>query len=71
MFASQQNVNDEQLLKSLIERGVICSGLNYEEQQQALKIYLQKKVKPETNKKLGNTKHTTTNKEIETCISPK
>ncbi|MDN2669576.1 hypothetical protein OW495_22860 [Vibrio sp. 14N.309.X.WAT.E.F5] len=38
--------NDELLLKSLIERGVICPGLTYEGNQKALRIYLNaKKIK--------------------------
>ncbi|TVU65754.1 hypothetical protein FQP88_00220 [Vibrio atlanticus] len=38
--------NDELLLKSLIERGVICPSLTYEDNQEALRIYLNaKKVK--------------------------
>ncbi|KQA27323.1 hypothetical protein AAY53_06170 [Vibrio metoecus] len=36
--------NDERLIESLIEQGVICQGLSYEQQQKALSIYLQKKV---------------------------
>ena len=35
--------NDEPLLKSLIEQGIICSGLNYEDNQKALRIYLNAK----------------------------
>lgn len=70
-FASQQNVNDEQLLKSLIEREVICSGLNYEEQQQALQIYLQNKTKKYTNKNPCSKETDTITKKTETCISPK
>ncbi len=35
--------NDERLIESLIEQGVICQGLSYEQQQKALSIYLQKK----------------------------
>ncbi|ENM5824850.1 hypothetical protein [Vibrio metoecus] len=36
--------NDEKLIESLIEQGVICQGLSYEQQQKALSIYLQKRV---------------------------
>ncbi len=35
--------NDELLLKSLIERGVICPGLTYEDNREALRIYLNTK----------------------------
>ncbi len=35
--------NDELLLKSLIKRGVICPGLTYEDNQEALRIYLNAK----------------------------
>lgn len=35
--------NDESLLNSLIERGVICPGLSYEDNQEALRIYLNAK----------------------------
>ena len=38
--------NDELLLRSLIERGVICPGLTYEDNREALRIYLNaKKIK--------------------------
>ncbi|WGS63437.1 hypothetical protein [Vibrio lentus] len=38
--------NDEPLLKSLIERGIICPDLNYSDNQEALRIYLNaKKIK--------------------------
>ncbi|QXC56033.1 hypothetical protein KSS82_01970 [Vibrio mimicus] len=35
--------NDEKLIESLIEQGVICDGLSYEQQQKALSLYLQQK----------------------------
>ncbi|WP_261887083.1 hypothetical protein [Vibrio pomeroyi] len=35
--------NDELLLKSLIEQGVICPGLTYEDNREALRIYLNAK----------------------------
>ncbi|MCG9553912.1 hypothetical protein L1D16_20945 [Vibrio sp. Isolate31] len=35
--------NDEPLLNSLIEKGVICPGLSYEDNQEALRIYLNAK----------------------------
>ncbi len=35
--------NDELLLKSLTERGVICPGLTYEDNHEALRIYLNAK----------------------------
>lgn len=42
--------NDEKLIESLIEQGVICQGLSYEQQQKALSIYLQKRVGKEKNR---------------------
>ncbi len=78
--------NDELLLKSLINRGVICSGLTYEENQEALRIYLNaKKVKSNpfdskngkeiTNKQEVHSKKQTTNtrqlnKTPQECIRP-
>ncbi|PMM13737.1 hypothetical protein BCT62_08280 [Vibrio splendidus] len=78
--------NDELLLKSLIERGVICPGLTYEGNQEALRIYLNaKKVKStqfdsknrkeiESIKKMESTKHTANtrqlNKTPQECIRP-
>lgn len=63
---AQPMVNDEALISSLIERGVICEGLTSEEQQQALNIYLQKKI---------NNKNTNSNDKdpnpTDTCISTK
>ena len=35
--------NDELLLKSLIEKGVICPGLTYKDNQEALRLYLNAK----------------------------
>ncbi len=52
--------NDELLLKSLIERGVICSGLTYEDNQEALRLYLNaKQVKsiPFDSKKIQETEN--------------
>ena len=42
LFAS--SINDERLLKSLIDRGIICAESSTSEQQQALQDYLQKKL---------------------------
>ncbi|MEZ9702140.1 hypothetical protein AB4455_25930 [Vibrio sp. 10N.261.46.E12] len=78
--------NDELLLKSLINRGVICTGLTYEENQEALRIYLNaKKAKSNpldsknrkeiTNKQEVHSKKQTTNtrqlnKTPQECIRP-
>ncbi|MEZ9016199.1 hypothetical protein AB6E79_04735 [Vibrio lentus] len=72
--------NDELLLKSLIERGVICPGLTYEGNQKALRIYLNaKKVKStqfdsKNRKEIESTKHTANtrqlNKTPQECIRP-
>ncbi|MGR5335142.1 hypothetical protein ACPV5I_06940 [Vibrio gigantis] len=78
--------NDELLLKSLIERGLICPGLTYEDNQKALRIYLNakkvkstqfdsKNIKETTNtKEIENTKHTANtrqlNKTPQECIRP-
>ncbi|ASA57727.1 hypothetical protein [Vibrio gazogenes] len=62
---------DEKLLQSLIQRGVICQGLTYEEQQEALRIYLHKKAKMHPDKSLGaqssEASETTASK---SCIAP-
>ncbi|WP_060981119.1 hypothetical protein [Vibrio splendidus] len=57
--------NDELLLKSLIKQGVICSGLTYEENQEALRIYLNAKKVKSTPFDSKNRKETTNTKEIE------
>ncbi|MEZ8887804.1 hypothetical protein AB4510_08900 [Vibrio sp. 10N.222.54.B12] len=57
--------NDELLLKSLIERGVICPGLTYEDNQKALRIYLNAKKVKSTQFDSKNIKETTNTKEIE------
>jgi len=43
-------VNDERLLKSLIERGVICPNLTEQENREALRLYLSNKNKASKNK---------------------
>lgn len=40
LFANTQP-NDEKLINALIEQGIICEGLSYEQQQKALSLYLQ------------------------------
>lgn len=60
---AQSSVDDERLLASLIERGVICEGLTSEQQQQALALYLQRK--HHKKKSLNSTTH-----QEESCISP-
>ncbi len=57
--------NDELLLKSLIERGVICPGLTYEGNQEALRVYLNAKKVKSTQFDSKNRKETTNTKEIE------
>lgn len=49
LFAS--SINDERLLKSLIDRGIICAELSPSEQQQALQDYLQKKMQKKAHNK--------------------
>ena len=69
MFSSPSQTstieNDELLLKSLIKQGVICSGLTYEENQEALRIYLNAKKVKSTPFDSKNRKETTSTKEIE------
>ncbi|ENM5795339.1 hypothetical protein [Vibrio mimicus] len=65
--------DDERLIASLIEQGVICQGLSYEQQQKALSIYLQQKF---NKKKKQTTDDENTNSLAETdelkqrCINP-
>ncbi|MDW6094830.1 hypothetical protein [Vibrio rhizosphaerae] len=54
---------DEKLLQSLIQRGVICQDLTYEEQQEALRIYLNKKAKKHPDKSPETTAS-------QSCIAP-
>ncbi|WP_306345642.1 hypothetical protein [Vibrio quintilis] len=56
---------DEKLLQSLIQRGVICKGLTYDEQQEALRIYLNKKARKD---KSPQEKSDSTS--FKTCIAP-
>ncbi|HDI3242861.1 TPA: hypothetical protein PMB64_003658 [Vibrio cholerae] len=42
LFANTQP-NDEKLINTLIEQGIICEGLSYEQQQKALSLYLQQR----------------------------
>ncbi|NOJ22016.1 hypothetical protein [Vibrio coralliilyticus] len=60
--------NDEKLLDSLIERGVICDNQTFEEKQESLQIYLANrfdKNKPNKN----NNKNTQSNPTETKCIS--
>lgn len=67
--ASSSLENDEALLQSLIDRGVICSGLTYKENQEALRIYLNRKSKASLkNKTVIPEKQENPPKE---CIQPK
>ncbi|HGH6016215.1 TPA: hypothetical protein AB5H59_003257 [Vibrio mimicus] len=72
LFANVQ-LDDERLIASLIEQGVICQGLSYEQQQKALSIYLQQKF---NKKKKQTTDDESTNSLAETdelkqrCINP-
>ncbi|HGH6050185.1 TPA: hypothetical protein AB5H45_002641, partial [Vibrio mimicus] len=65
--------DDERLIASLIEQGIICQGLSYEQQQKALSIYLQQKF---NKKKNHTTNDESTNSLAETdelkqrCINP-
>ncbi|MBN3572172.1 hypothetical protein [Vibrio neptunius] len=63
--------NDEKLLDSLIERGVICDNQTYEEKQESLQIYLANRF--DKNKKNNNNNNNNNNKKsnpTETkCIS--
>ena len=66
--------NDEPLLKSLIEQGIICPGLNYEDNQEALRIYLNAKANNnhqpnfDLNKDITNQRQV--NKAPKECIRP-
>ncbi|TCN75645.1 hypothetical protein [Vibrio crassostreae] len=69
--------NDELLLKSLIERGVICPDLTYEDNREALRIYLsakqvkgsqfdsKNKLEIESNNDVGNENEPGNTNEIE------
>ncbi|MCL9781329.1 hypothetical protein M9194_07805 [Vibrio sp. S4M6] len=62
--------NDEKLISSLIERGVICGNQTFEENQKSLQIYLSKRFnknnKADKSNNTSNKNDTTTNKQ---CIS--
>jgi hypothetical protein len=66
--------NDEPLLKSLIEQGIICPDLNYEDNQEALRIYLNAKANKnhqpnfDLNKDITNQRQV--NKAPKECIRP-
>ncbi|QUM83661.1 MULTISPECIES: hypothetical protein [unclassified Moritella] len=57
VFASVPADENERLLGALIARGVICEGLNREQQQKALTIYLQRKQRHSSMNKPSNRKH--------------
>lgn len=67
--------NDETLLKSLIEQGIICPSLDYEDNQEALRLYLSeksnKKHQPDFdfNKDIKNQRQV--NKAPKECIRPR
>ncbi|WP_394251440.1 hypothetical protein [Vibrio profundi] len=67
--ASTSLENDEALLKSLIQRGVICSRLTHKENQESLRIYLSRKSK--TSFKNKTTKEEKQKKPPIECIQPK
>ncbi|EMK6648869.1 hypothetical protein V9J44_003453 [Vibrio cholerae] len=48
LFANAQP-NDEKLINALIEQGIICEGLSYEQQQKALSLYLQQRFNNKNN----------------------
>ena len=57
VFASVPADENERLLGALISRGVICDGLNRDQQQKALAIYLQRKQRHNSMNKPSNIKH--------------
>ncbi|SHO21577.1 Putative uncharacterized protein [Moritella viscosa] len=57
VFASVPADENERLLGSLIARGVICEGLNRDQQQKALAIYLQRKQRYSSMNKPSDVKH--------------
>ncbi|KXO13789.1 hypothetical protein AKG98_2362 [Moritella sp. JT01] len=57
VFASVPADEHERLLGALIARGVICEGLNRDQQQKALAIYLQRKQRHNSMNKPSNLKH--------------
>ncbi|KJY87259.1 hypothetical protein TW84_17310 [Vibrio neptunius] len=62
--------NDEKLLDSLIERGVICDNQTYEEKQESLQIYLAKRFDKNKKNKNNNNNNNKQNNPTETkCIS--
>ncbi|WP_120510877.1 hypothetical protein [Photobacterium salinisoli] len=70
---AQVQPDDERLLRALEEQGIICKGLSYEEKQEALRIYLQRKatMKDKKQKENDTTKQPDTmNDTKKTCISP-
>ncbi|MDW6002259.1 hypothetical protein [Vibrio mangrovi] len=60
---------DEKLLQSLIQRGVICQGLTYDEQQEALRIYLSERQKINKDKSSETAAEPEENSS-ESCIAP-
>ncbi|WFB50020.1 hypothetical protein [Vibrio coralliilyticus] len=62
--------NDEKLLHSLIERGVICDNQTFEEKQESLQIYLANRFdKNKPNNKNNNNTSTQSNPTETKCIS--
>ncbi|ANW27284.1 hypothetical protein BA953_24550 [Vibrio coralliilyticus] len=62
--------NDEKLLDSLIERGVICDNQTFEEKQESLQIYLANRFdKNKPNNKKNNNINTHSNPTETKCIS--
>ncbi|WP_179377454.1 hypothetical protein [Vibrio coralliilyticus] len=62
--------NDEKLLDSLIERGVICDNQTFEEKQESLQIYLANRFeKNKPNNKNNNNTNTQSNPTETKCIS--
>ncbi|GAB6262394.1 hypothetical protein [Photobacterium sp. CCB-ST2H9] len=75
---AQVQADDERLIRSLEEQGIICEGLTYAEKQEALRIYLNRKaiLKDKKQKDKKQTEKDTTNSSDSSdmaqrkCISP-
>ncbi|MCG9595599.1 hypothetical protein L1D15_02560 [Vibrio sp. Isolate25] len=62
--------DDEKLIASLIERGVICDNQTYEEKQESLQIYLANRFdKKNKNDKKDNNTNIKNNPTEQKCIS--
>ncbi|NOI74915.1 hypothetical protein F0224_04435 [Vibrio coralliilyticus] len=61
--------NDEKLLDSLIERGVICDNQTFEEKQESLQIYLANRFDKNKPNNKNNNNNTQSNPTETKCIS--